>query len=75
MTVQVNGKVRFSVTIPRMLSPTTRASGDITEEQDWTINRVLESHEGRVWLREKNDWEKRRRVIVVKGGKLVNVVF
>ena len=75
VTVQVNGKVRFSVTIPRMLSATTRASGAATEEQDWIINRVLETHEGRVWLREKNDWEKRRRVIVVKGGKLVNVVF
>jgi leucyl-tRNA synthetase len=70
VTVQINGKVRFSVTIPRLLSPTTKE-----EEQDWIISRVLETDEGKVWLREKNDWEKRRRVVVVKGGKLVNVVF
>jgi leucyl-tRNA synthetase len=45
------------------------------EEQDWIISRVLETAEGKLWMQEKNDWEKRRRVIVVKGGKLVNVVF
>ncbi|EAW08630.1 leucine--tRNA ligase NAM2 [Aspergillus clavatus NRRL 1] len=80
VAVQINGKLRFSVTIPRRLSPTTPAeSGDqpggATQEQDWIISRVLETDEGRVWLREKNDWEKRRRVVVVKGGKLVNIVF
>ncbi|PWY83032.1 leucyl-tRNA synthetase [Aspergillus heteromorphus CBS 117.55] len=77
VAVQVNGKLRFTVTIPRRLSPTTttEGSGTVTEEQDWIISRVLETDEGRVWLREKNDWEKRRRVIVVKGGKLINVVF
>ncbi|KAI9934137.1 hypothetical protein ASPWEDRAFT_326548 [Aspergillus wentii DTO 134E9] len=79
IAVQINGKLRFSVTIPRMLSPTTPtessgASGSATDEQDWIISRVLKTDEGRTWLREKNDWEKRRRVVVVK-GKLVNVVF
>lgn len=82
VAVQINGKLRFTATIPRMLSATTREdpsgkgkAGMSTDEQDWIISRVLESNDGRVWLREKNDWEKRRRVIVVKGGKLVNVVF
>ncbi|KAJ5249012.1 Aminoacyl-tRNA synthetase class 1a anticodon-binding [Penicillium chermesinum] len=46
-----------------------------TDEQSWIIDRVLETPEGNQWLRVKHDWEKRRRVIVVKGGKLVNVVF
>ncbi|GLB10105.1 leucyl-tRNA synthetase, mitochondrial [Aspergillus tubingensis] len=77
VAVQINGKLRFTITIPRRLSPTTapEPSGTVTEEQDWIINRILETDEGQFWLRKKNDWEKRRRVIVVKGGKLVNVVF
>ncbi|RAL07756.1 leucine--tRNA ligase NAM2 [Aspergillus homomorphus CBS 101889] len=76
VAVQVNGKLRFSVTIPQRLSPTTsEANANSTDEQDWIISRILETAEGRTWLREKNDWDKRRRVIVVKGGKLVNVVF
>ncbi|KAL4926498.1 leucine--tRNA ligase NAM2 [Aspergillus undulatus] len=73
VAVQINGKLRFTVTIPRMLSGTTAESG--ATEQDYIVTRILETEEGRLWLREKNDWEKRRRVIVVKGGKLVNVVF
>ena len=80
VAVQINGKLRFTTTVPRMLSPTTSnepsgKAGITMGEQDWIISRVLESNEGQLWLREKNDWEKRRRVIVVKGGKLVNVVF
>ncbi|RDW83929.1 leucine--tRNA ligase NAM2 [Aspergillus mulundensis] len=73
VAVQINGKLRFTITIPRMLSPTTSESG--STEQDYIISRILETEEGRLWLRERNDWEKRRRVIVVKGGKLVNIVF
>lgn len=78
VAIQINGKRRCAVTIPRVVSPTTPLSpgnGPTQEEQDWIISRVLETAEGRLWLREKNNWEKRRRVIVVKGGKLVNVVF
>ncbi|KAI9371696.1 hypothetical protein BJX61DRAFT_14656 [Aspergillus egyptiacus] len=74
VAVQINGKMRFTTTIPRALSPTTTGSNEL-EEQDYIISRILETEEGRIWLREKNDWEKRRRVIVVKGGKLVNIVF
>ncbi|PWY71538.1 leucyl-tRNA synthetase [Aspergillus sclerotioniger CBS 115572] len=77
VAVQINGKLRFTTTIPRRLSPTTPAesNGTATDEQDWIISRILETDEGQLWLRKKNDWEKRRRVIVVKGGKLVNIVF
>ncbi|CRG88770.1 leucyl-tRNA synthetase [Talaromyces islandicus] len=71
VAVQINGKRRFSVTIPRLMSAASSASDD----QDWIVDRILETDEGKLWLREKNDWEKRKRVIVVKGGKLVNVVF
>ncbi|KAJ5279933.1 Leucine--tRNA ligase [Penicillium angulare] len=80
VAVQINGKLRCAVTIPRYpSSETTPSKGKsptpTKEEQDWIINQVLETTEGNLWLREKNDWENRRRVIVVKGGKLVNVVF
>ncbi|KAL5332350.1 leucyl-tRNA synthetase [Aspergillus crustosus] len=74
VAVQINGKLRFTVTITRMLSATTMGSS-MTEEQDYIITRILETDEGRLWLQEKNDWERRRRVFVVKGGKLVNIVF
>ncbi|KAJ6159773.1 hypothetical protein N7497_004310 [Penicillium chrysogenum] len=78
VAVQINGKLRCAVTIPRMEPATATPQGKnapTQEEQDWIVSRVLETAEGKLWLREKNDWEKRRRVIVVKGGKLVNVVF
>ncbi|GES63383.1 leucyl-tRNA synthetase [Aspergillus terreus] len=79
VAVQINGKLRFTVTVPRMPSTTASEpsgkSGMTAEEQDWIVSRILETDEGRTWLQQKNDWEKRRRVIVVKGGKLVNVVF
>ena len=77
VAVQINGKLRCAVTIPRLESATASQGKNAPsqEEQDWIVSRVLETAEGKSWLQEKNDWEKRRRVIVVKGGKLVNVVF
>ena len=80
VAIQINGKLRCAVTIPQIPSPATvspqgKTPAPSQEEQDWIISRVLETAEGKLWLRERNDWEKRRRVIVVKGGKLVNVVF
>ncbi|KAN0073392.1 hypothetical protein V8E54_008612 [Elaphomyces granulatus] len=87
--VQVNGKLRFTVTIPRLLSnsekpasasdtlPRNHAEHDaVTEaEHDWIISQILKTEKGQLWLTKRNDWRKRRRVVVVKGGKLVNVVF
>ncbi|KAJ5302123.1 hypothetical protein PENANT_c008G02984 [Penicillium antarcticum] len=80
VAVQVNGKTRCAVTIPSMKSSSAsgkagKNSPPTQEEQDWIIGRVLETPEGKLWLCEKHDWEMRRRVIVIKGGKLVNVVF
>ncbi|KAI2791640.1 Leucine--tRNA ligase [Penicillium oxalicum] len=78
VAIQINGKLRCAVTIPCMeQSPTAPSGGKgpSKEEQDWIVSRVLETTEGKLWLQEKNDWEKRKRVIVVKGGKLMNVVF
>lgn len=75
VALQINGKLRCAVTIPCLESAPQNQKGLSQEDQDWIIGRVLETTEGKMWLRERNDWEKRRRVIVVKGGKLVNVVF
>lgn len=69
VAVQINGKLRFTATIP------VAGSATAAEEEEWIISQVLQTEQGRFWLREKNEWEKRRRVIIVKGGKLVNVVF
>lgn len=65
VAVQVNGKLRFTVRIPR---------GTGTEES-WVVDGVLATVEGREWLRTRYDWEKRRRVLVVGGGRVMNVVF
>lgn len=71
VAVQINGKLRFRVNIPQFSSSTSGS----TTEQDWVIDHILETNEGKLWLTEKNDWEKRKRVVVVPGGRVVNVVF
>lgn len=66
VAVQINGKLRFTVRIPRA------ETGPGTE---WVVDGVLATVEGREWLTTRHDWEKRKRVVVVGGGKLMNVVF
>ncbi|KAI5284283.1 Leucyl-tRNA synthetase, mitochondrial, partial [Ascosphaera atra] len=69
--VQINGKLRFSVEIPRFNGD----GRDKEAEKEWVVNKVLETKEGKRWLVEKNEWEKRRKVVVVKGGRVLSVVF
>ncbi|KAH8689665.1 hypothetical protein BGW36DRAFT_308745 [Talaromyces proteolyticus] len=71
VAVQINGKLRFNVTIPHFMSSTSSA----TDNQKWIVDRILETEEGNTWLRVKNDWEKRKRIVIVKDGRLVNIVF
>jgi leucyl-tRNA synthetase len=82
VAVQINGKLRFTVTIPRQPLPPRPQTPTSKEEQeenddekDFVLSRVLETEAGRLWLREKNDWEKRKKVVVVRGGMVVSVVF
>lgn len=99
VAVQINGKLRFSVTIPRMLSSSTTRTTSTTvplssspstpppdskmatgttpneDKQNWIVSHILETKEGQIWLRQKHDWDKRRRVVVANGGKVMNVVF
>lgn len=73
--VQVNGKLRFSIDIPASSTADISGDGQYKTEQEYLAEKLLESEQGKYWLREKNDWEKRKRMIVVQGGKVVNVVF
>ena len=74
--VQINGKLRFTTTVP---APPTDANNKIVknspEHEEAVITAVLDTDEGRMWLRERNSWERRKRVVVVGGGRVVNVVF
>lgn len=70
VAVQINGKTRFTVQVPRCPN-----EGDSEKERAWVMGRILEAEAGRVWLRERNEWEKRKRVVVVPNGRVVNVVF
>ncbi|KIW78146.1 leucine-tRNA ligase [Fonsecaea pedrosoi CBS 271.37] len=72
--VQINGKLRFTAPVP---SPRAdgKAGTDPAAREAEIIRAILETEEGRMWLTEKNNWEKKKRVIVVGGGKVVNVVF
>ncbi|KAG5287943.1 leucyl-tRNA synthetase [Histoplasma ohiense] len=75
VAVQINGKLRFSTTIPSLPSGESVPTKTSDDEQSWILLHLLETTEGKLWLKERHDWEKRKRVIVARGGKVVNVVF
>ncbi|DAA79371.1 TPA_exp: Uncharacterized protein A8136_0144 [Trichophyton benhamiae CBS 112371] len=76
VAVQVNGKLRFTASVPPFLAnSTTPESISNEQEQEWILSHVLRTKEGKVWLQEKNNWDKRKRVVVVGSGKVINVVF
>jgi hypothetical protein len=39
------------------------------------LQAVLSTEDGHMWLIEKHEWDKRRRVVVAGQGKVLNVVF
>jgi leucyl-tRNA synthetase len=74
--VQINGKLRFNVQIPAALDDDSDSSGDNAHPR--LTRELLQKKEGTYWLTEKNQWEKRERIIVIDkldGSKLVNIVF
>lgn len=85
VAVQINGKLRFTASVPQFSSDSSQdteqaastkgGKGKFTPEQEWIISHILETEGGKLWLQQKHDWEKRKRVIVVRGGKVVNIVF
>lgn len=83
-TVQTNGKVRFSVELPTIPVGDVETIGEEQEHggaglmQRRLAEQILSTREGKYWLTEKNEWEKRKRLIVIDkqdGNKLVNVEF
>lgn len=72
--VQVNGKFRFTTSVPA--PPTVDKKAERSKEhEEAVVAAVLDTQEGRLWLKDRNDWDSRKRVVVVGGGKLLNVVF
>lgn len=71
--VQINGKLRFTVNVRP--PATGESSEDKSKREAEIIDAIRTTAEGRLWLTEKNDWEKRKRVVVVHQGKVVNFVF
>ncbi|KIV89221.1 leucine-tRNA ligase [Exophiala mesophila] len=71
--VQINGKMRFTADIP----PPKEGHEALSKADRETeiVSAVLKTKSGQSWLTEKHDWEKRKRVVVVGGGKVLNVVF
>ncbi|KAK3686057.1 hypothetical protein B0T22DRAFT_240301 [Podospora appendiculata] len=70
--VQVNGKLRFAVEIPK---PSAELKGD--QLREWLVEQIMETEEAKA-RREKGslgDVGEARKVIVVKEGKVVNFVF
>ncbi len=72
--VQVNGKLRFTAKVPSAKSRETAGSDRAARDAE-ILEAVLSTEDGRIWLTQKNDWEKRKRVVVVGDGKVLNVVF
>ena len=45
------------------------------DEKNRIVNAILSTPEGKIWLTQRNHWDQRKKVIIVKGGKVVNFVF
>ena len=73
--VQVNGKLRFTLDVPVPSTESMPTAKDRVARDGAIVERLLESDQGRYWLTEKNNWDKRKKIIVIQEGKLVNVVF
>jgi leucyl-tRNA synthetase len=73
--VQVNGKLRFTTDVPAATEEELALRKPSEERVTEVIEAVLKTAEGANWLQKRNDWGKRRRVVLVGGGKLLNVVF
>lgn len=67
--MQVNGKLRFTAEIP---FPDEALKGK--ELETWIVGEILGTAEGKNRLVGPMDVSKAKKVIVVRGGKLVNFV-
>lgn len=82
--VQIDGKVRFSMTIPQppedlVSSSSINEDGEKqTFQRNWVISNILHTEEGREWaakVGKKLDLRNAARIIVANGGRIINFVF
>lgn len=73
--VQVNGRLRFTLDMPVPKTENYPTTKQREARDEFIAEKLLESDQGRYWLTQKNIWEKRKKMIVVQEGKLVNIVF
>ncbi|RMZ87159.1 hypothetical protein DV736_g5608, partial [Chaetothyriales sp. CBS 134916] len=73
--VQVNGKLRFTTTVSKINIKDEVKGSMGEEEREKLLEAILGTEEGRLWLTERNRWDERKKVVVVKDGQLVNIVF
>ncbi|KAK5088894.1 hypothetical protein LTR05_003116 [Lithohypha guttulata] len=72
--VQINGKLKFTMQVPAPPVQDKKVMKS-EEHEERVVGAILDTEQGKLWLKLRNDWEKRKRVVVVGGGKVVNVVF
>lgn len=73
--VQINGKLRFTVDVPASTEAEAKQKKPSEERVQEVVDAVLATEEGQDWLRTRNDWAKKKRVVLVGGGKVLNIVF
>lgn len=73
--VQINGKVKFTTSVPAPTLDEKKKPVKSKEHENSVLEAVLASEEGKLWLMQRNEWANKKRVVVVGGGKVVNVVF
>ncbi|ETN45605.1 leucine-tRNA ligase [Cyphellophora europaea CBS 101466] len=73
--VQINGKLRFTAAIPTASEVEARRKTASEVRVAEVVDAVLRTDDGQTWLRERNNWEQRKRVVLVGGGKVLNIVF
>ena len=72
--VQINGKLRFNAEVP-IAQEKSQGRSPSQERVNEVVDAVLATEAGKMWLTSKNDWSKKKRVIVAGDGKLLSVVF
>lgn len=69
--VQENGKLRFAITIPKV--PESVVKDGEARVREWALAEIEKTEEGRKWgeARRARAW---KRIVVVRGGRVVNFV-
>lgn len=73
--VQINGKLRFTATVPAASEEEVKRKKPSEQRVKEVVDSILSTDAGDTWLRQRNEWEKRKRVVLVAGGRVLNVVF